>query len=174
MWTTQHKIRELPADYGQWGILCALVFATLMVASIVMTMLGAPAFADVSPILGDASAGSRIDDSHIQLAQADLPSGIGSLNDYMHQGGDGPSSGAVPPPAYSPQAAPPPSFYPQTVPSQEWNNQYLNPDAARDALIGAAVVGALTVGLWAYQQHEMHQAQQRARKRFYVPRRAYR
>ena len=76
-----------------------------------------------------------------------LPKRIyGSVNDYMHQDGDGPSSSAVPPQGYSPQAVPPQNYYPQGpqsyypqgsqgyyprgVPSQEWNNGYADPNAA--------------------------------------------
>src|SRR6266851_4307914 len=91
----------------------------------------------------------------IQLAQANVPPGVGSLNDYMSQQGDGPSRSAVPSQGYSPQAIPPQNYYPQGVPSQEWNNPYVDPNAARSALIGAAVVGAIAVGMWAWQQHQM-------------------
>jgi hypothetical protein len=66
-----------------------------------------------------------------------------------------------------------PNISPQGVPSQEWNNYgYADPNAARSALIGAAVVGAVAVGLWAWQQHEAHQAQPRTHKRFHPQRRA--
>ncbi|MGA6972066.1 MAG: hypothetical protein WBY93_10590 [Candidatus Binatus sp.] len=109
------------------------------------------------------------------LAQANPPS-IGSVDDYMHQDNDGPSAG-VPPQAQgygSPQGYGPPQGYGSPgVASQEWNNQYADPNAARTALIGAAVVGAVALGMWAYQQHEMHQAQRRARKRLYTERPAY-
>ena|SRR5271168_3490819 len=111
------------------------------------------------------------------LAQANLPS-IGSVDDYMHQDNDGPSAG-IPPQAYPPQAMPPQGYGPPPgygspgVSSNEWNNQYADPNAARTALIGAAVVGAVALGMWAYQQHEMHQAQRRARKRLYAERPAY-
>jgi hypothetical protein len=114
------------------------------------------------------------------LAQANLPS-MGSLDDYMHQDNDGGSgSGAGPPPqAYQPQAMPPPGYGPSQGygspggMSEEWNNQYADPNAERAALIGAAVVGAVALGMWALQQHEIHQAQRRARKRFYAERNAY-
>lgn len=158
----------------------------MLIASVAI----APAFADVSPIFGGAVVSAPVDDRDIQLAQADL----GSVNDYMHQDGDGPSSSAVPPQGYSPQAVPPQNYYPQGpqsyypqgsqgyyprgVPSQEWNNGYADPNASRNALIGAAVVGALAVGLWAYQQHEIHQAQvqqaqQPVRRRFHPQHRAH-
>jgi len=155
-----------------WKIVRAVVLATL-----ITSVASARAFADVSPILGGAVVGSRIDDSHIQLAQANLPS-IGSVDDYLHQDGDGQSSSAVPPQGYSPQAAPQQNFYPQGIPSQEGNYGYTDPNAARNALIGAAVVGAVAVGLWAYQQHEMHQAQiqqaqQPVRRRFHSRHRAH-
>ena len=110
------------------------------------------AFADPSP--------ARVN-SPVQLAQANVPPGVGSLNDYMSQSGDGPSTSAVPAPGYSPQPIPPQNYYPQGVPSQEWNNQYADPDTQRSALIGAAVVGALAVGLWAWQQHQLQQSQSR-------------
>jgi hypothetical protein len=168
--------------------------------AIVLTMLitsvaSAPAFADVSPLFGGAAVGSRINenDSHIQLAQANLPS-LGGVDDYMHQDGDGPSNAAVPPNGYSSGSVPPQNsypqnsqgfypqgpqnFYPQGAPSQEWDYGSADPNAGRNALIGAAVVGALAVGLWAYQQHEMHQtqiqqAQQPVRRRFNSQHRAH-
>jgi len=103
-------------------------------------------------------------------AQANLPP-VGSLNDYVHEGADadGGSTAPVPPQAYQPQPAPPQGYVPYQgngssgMPSQESNNQYVDPNAARDALIGAAVVGAVALGVWAFQQHEIHQAQRRAR-----------
>jgi hypothetical protein len=99
---------------------------------------------------------------------ADLPTGVGSLNDYMHQSGDGPatapSSPAYSPPAYSPQYVPPRGYAPERSLAQEWNNT--DPDTRRNLLIGAAVVGAVALGMWAYQQHEQYQARH-ARRRFY-------
>ena len=120
------------------------------------------------------TAASVEDDSPIQLAQANLPA-LGSVDDYMHQDSDGPSSrrSAARVSAYQPQAVPPPGIYPQGGPPQEWNYGETDPNAERSALIGAAVVGAVAVGLWAWQQHEMHQAQQRARKRYYSHQRAF-
>ena len=106
-------------------------------------------------------------------AQAGVPAGVGSLDDYLRQEGDGPSSTGVPPPAYQSQPVQPRSGFPQGVPSQEWNYRYPDPNTARNALIGAAVVGALVVGILALQQHESHQAEPRARKRYYARRRAY-
>jgi hypothetical protein len=174
-WHILRAAQEIPRKIARAIVL------TMLIASVAV----APAFADVSPLFGGATVGSRIDDSHIQLAQAKLPA-IGGVDDYMHQSGDGPSTSAVPPNGYSPQAVPPQNyypqgsqgFYPQGVPSQEWNYGYADPNAARNALIGAAVVGALAVGLWAYQQHETHQAQiQQAqppvRRRFYPRHRAH-
>jgi hypothetical protein len=105
-------------------------------------------------------------------AQANPPSGVGSLNDYMHQNGDGPSGTGVPPPAYRPQPAPPQSVFPQTVTSQEWN-RYADPDSARNALIGTAVIGALVVGMLALQQQHARQAEPRARKRLHAHRPAH-
>jgi len=152
----------------------------MLVASVAI----APAFADVSPRFGGTVVSAPLDDQNILLAQANLPA-IGGVNDYMHQDGDGPSSSAVPPSqssypqgpqSYYPQG--PQGYYPQGVPSQEWNNGYANPNSARNALIGAAVVGALAVGLWAYQQHAIHlaqtqQAQQPVRRRFHPQHRAH-
>ena len=141
---------------------------------IALTIPIAPAFANISPEFANVTSSADVN-RPIQLAQANLPSGVGSLNDYMSQQGDGPSGSAVPQPGYSPQPIPPQSYYPQGVPSQEWNNPYADPNAARSALIGAAVVGALAVGMWAWQQHEIHQAQQQPppRRRFHPHRRAF-
>lgn len=139
-------------------------FVLAMVAVLsVWAMPTASAFATFSPSFGYHPTSTKVD-SPIQLAQADTPPGIGSLNDYMHQQGDGSSTSAVPPPAYSPRPIPPQNYYPQGAPSQEWNYGYADPNAQRSALIGAAVVGALAVGLWAWQQHEIRQQSQR-----YVP-----
>jgi hypothetical protein len=124
----------------------------MLISLTVCAMSTTPAFADPSP--AEASP-------PIQLAQANIPPGVGSLNDYMSQSGDGPSTSAVPPQGYSTQPIPPQNYYPQGVPSQEWNNQYVDPNTQRSALIGAAVVGALAVGLWAWQQHEAKQSQSR-------------
>ncbi len=116
-----------------------------------------PAFADFSPQF-DATTASTRASAPIQLAEAN----IGGIDDYMHQSGDGPSGAAVPAPGYAPyqpQTAPPQGYYSQPVPPPEWNNSYADPNAARSALIGAAVVGAIAVGLWAWQQHATQQAQ---------------
>jgi hypothetical protein len=144
--------------------LSTFVLAMLVVLT-VCAMSTTPAFADLSPDF--VAARPSTEDSPIQLAQANLPS-VGSLDDYMHQDGDGPSTSAVPPPRYSPQAIPPQNYYPQGVPSQEWNNHYVDPNTQRSALIGAAVVGALAVGLWAWQQHEAQQS-----RRYVPPRRRH-
>jgi hypothetical protein len=132
----------------------------MLIALAFSAMPTTPTFADPSP--AEVSP-------PIQLAQANIPPGVGSLNDYMSQSGDGPSTSAVPAPGYSPQPIPPQNYYPQGVPSQEWNNQYVDPNTQRSALIGAAVVGALAVGLWAWQQHEAQQNQSRR----YVPARRH-
>ncbi len=164
------KIRDRRSDNGHRGILCALALTILIAPSI-----DATAFAEVSPEFGNTAANAEVDDSPIQLAEANLPP-LGSVDDYMHQDNDGPAPGAsVPPQAYQPQPMPPQQgFSPQGVPPQEWNNYgYADPNAERSALIGAAVVGAVAVGLWAWQQHEMQQAEQRARKRSYPQRRSY-
>lgn len=145
-----------------------------MVLTLLIAAVGAlPAFADVSPEHGNADAGVE-DDSPVQLAQANLPA-LGSVDDYMHQDGDGPSASAPPQgyQQYQPQAGPPPGMYPQGGPQPQWNYGETDPGAERSALIGAAVVGAVAVGLWAWQQHEMHQAQRRARKRYYSHQRAF-
>jgi hypothetical protein len=142
---------------------------------IALTIPIAPAFANFSPEFGNTASSAEAN-RPIQLAQASDPAGVGSLNDYMHQSNDGPSGAPVPQPGYSPQAIPPRSYYPQGVPSQEWNNPYADPNAARSALIGAAVVGALAVGMWAWQQHQIQQAQrpvQSPRRRFHSHRRTF-
>jgi hypothetical protein len=165
------KIRDRRSDNCLRGILCVLTLVILIAPSI-----GATAFAEVSPSFGNAAANAEVDDSRIELAEANLPA-LGGVDDYMHQDNDGPAPGAgVPPQAYQPQPQPmpQPGFSGQGVPPQEWNNYgYADPNAERSALIGAAVVGAVAVGLWAWQQHEMQQAQRRARKRFYPQRRSY-
>jgi hypothetical protein len=163
------KIRDQRADRGRRVILLAL-------AILIAPSIGATAFAEVSPAFGNAAVGARADDSRIQLAAANLPP-VGSVDDYMHQGNDGPAPIAgVPPQAYQPQPMPQQGFSPQGVP-QEWNKYgYADPNAERSALIGAAVVGAVAVGLWAWQQHEIRQAQSPAptpaRRRFHSHRRA--
>jgi hypothetical protein len=133
---------------------------SLLVMLIGLTVCAMPtkhAFADLSPEFSNTTASAEVSPP-IQLAEANIPPGVGSLNDYMSQSGDGPSPSAVPPPRYSSQPIPPQNYYPQSVPSQEWNNQYVDPNTQRSALIGAAVVGALAVGLWAWQQHELQQS----------------
>jgi hypothetical protein len=153
------------------AILIAMLTA-LLAAAVGFT----PAFADFSPAFGAATSSTKAK-APIQLAEAN----VGGIDDYMHQSGDGPSGAAVPAPGYSPQPAPPQGYYPQTVPPPEYGNygnSYADPNAARSALIGAAVVGALAVGLWAWQQHQTQQAQQPARaqqpasRRFHSHRRA--
>lgn len=151
---------------------------TCMLATLIaLTFWAVPtpsAFADLSPDFSDATANVRVEPP-IQLAQASLPPGVGSLDDYVREGNgnEGGSRTGVPPQAYQPQAAPPQGYYPQGGSPQDWNNnRYADPNAERSALIGAAVVGAVAVGLWAWQQHEMHQAEHRARRRF-SRRRAY-
>lgn len=144
--------------------LCTFALAILVTLS-VWAMPTACAFAEPSPDFATTSAEAN---APIQLAQAEVPSGVGSLNDYMSQSGDGPSTSAVPPQGYSPQPIPPGNYYPQGVPSREWNNGYVDPNTQRSALIGAAVVGALAVGLWAWQQHEAQQ-----NRRYVPPRRRH-
>jgi hypothetical protein len=141
-----------------------------------------PAFAEASPGYGNTATYTQTGDQPIQLAQANLPS-IGSVDDYMHQEGDGPSN-APSSPRYSPQSLPPPGYAPQGAPGPQWNNRYsgsdpsqgyygADPNQQRNLLIGAAVVGAIAVGMWAYRQHEIQQAQKRARRRYYGRRYGY-
>ena len=126
------------------------------------------AFADISPVLTNPPVTAEVDNPRVQMAEAN----VGSVDDYVHQDGDGPPSAGVPSNPYSQQAVPPQS--PQGMPQQEWNNyRYADPDAARTALIGAAVVGALAVGMWALQQNELQQAQRHSRRRAYADRPAY-
>lgn len=135
----------------------------LLAIPLFAVLLIAPAFAQASPGYGEASG--QFDNRPIQLAQANLPP-IGGIDDYIHQGGDGPA-GAPSSPKYSSLSLPP-GYAPQSLPPPKWNNSYdSDPDAQRNLLIGAAVVGAIVVGMWAYQQHELHQADRRARRRYY-------
>ena len=143
---------------------------TLVLAMLIVLTLSAiptQVFADSSPEFSNTTASAEVAPP-IQLAQTDIPPGVGSLNDYMSQSGDGPSTSAVPPQGYSPPPIPPGNYYPQGVPSREWNNGYVDPNTQRSALIGAAVVGALAVGLWAWQQHEAQQS-----RRYVPPRRRH-
>jgi hypothetical protein len=164
----------------------ALVLTTLATL-ILATVRSAPAFADVSPQYVDTAAGASVDDQPVQLAEANLPP-VGSVDDYMSEGNPGgPGAGmsqqgyqGVPPQGYQQQGIPPQGYYPQGVPPQEYYG-YADPNAERSALIGAAVVGAVAVGMWAWQQHQAAQAQRQAtlqaqrqaRKQTYPQRRAY-
>jgi hypothetical protein len=157
-------------------ILIARALAMLIIPALV-AHLGAPAFADISPEFGKAALATNVDPPSIQLAEANLPP-VGSLDDYVREGeehGGGSPSAGLPPQSYQPQAMPPQGYGYSTrgAPPAEWNNSYADPNAERSALIGAAIVGAVAVGMWAWQQHEIRQAQRRARKRFYSHRRAY-
>jgi len=163
------EIRELRTDSGWRRVLLVFVIA-LLIVPVATTLLDTFAFADISPAIGNPPVSAKANDSRIQMADANS---LGSVDDYMHQDGDGPPSAGVPSNPYSQQAMPPPSGWPQGVPQQEWNYRYADPDAARTALIGAAVVGALAVGMWALQQNELHQAQRHVRKRAYANRPAY-
>jgi hypothetical protein len=165
------EIRDQRADCG--GLRVLRIFAiALLIIPVGAVLLDPLAFADISPKLSTPTVSAEVDNQRIQMAEANLPN-LGSVDDYMHQDGDGPPSASAPSNAYSPRAMPPPSASLQGVPQQEWNYSYSDPDAARAALIGAAVVGALTVGMWAMQQHELRQAQRHARKRAYADRPAY-
>lgn len=137
---------------------CTLVLA-ILIALTVWVMSTTRAFANLSPEFSGSTVSAEVNPP-IQLAEANL----GSVDDYMHQDGDGPSTSAVPSQGYS-QPIPPQNYYPQSAPPPEWNNRYVDPNTERSALIGAAVVGALAVGLWAWQQHELQQSQSRG----YVP-----
>ena len=168
------EIREQRADIGRRRVL--LVFAiALLIAPVAAGLRDTVAFADFSPEVGNPPLSAEVDDQSIRVAEANLPA-VGSVDDYMRQDDDGPPSAGVPPNGYSQPAMPPPSASRQGIPQQEWGYRYPDPDAARTALIGAAVVGALAVGMWALQQHELHQAQarQHARKRASADRPAYR
>jgi hypothetical protein len=137
------------------------VLIAMLTALFGAAIASTPAFADFSPEFDTTTASTRVS-APLQLAEAN----VGGIDDYMHQSDDGPSGTAVPAPGYAPyqpQAAPPQGYYSQPAPQPEWNNAYADPNAARSALIGAAVVGALAVGLWAWQQHATQQAQQPAR-----------
>jgi hypothetical protein len=151
---TRH-IQDRGVDHRHLRVSCT--FLAALIAISIVALPNASAFADISPVFNGNATAARVDNTPVQLAQANLPSGVGSLDDYMRQNNDGPSGAAVPQPGYSPQAVPPQSNYPQGVPSQEWNYGYADPNSQRTALIGAAVVGALAVGLWAWQQHEQQQ-----------------
>jgi len=150
--------------------LFAFVIAMLAI-QLLAGILIAPAFADTSPgSIGYAIAGPTGNEP-IQLAQADLPS-IGGIDDYMHQSGDGPPAGGSSP-GYAPRGAPAPGYGPPPSAQQELNNLYSNPNGQRDLLIGAAVVGAIALGMYAYQQHEQYEARRHARRRFYGGRSAF-
>jgi hypothetical protein len=95
------------------------------------------------------------------------PPGIGSLQDYMHEG--------MPPgQVYNPHtqnAAPeapgyhnPPGYY---GPPGNYGPppNYGTPSGGQIAT-GAAVVGALIVAAWAYQQYQAHRQEQRALRRY--------
>jgi hypothetical protein len=156
----------LPARRKIRAVLIAMLTA-LLAAAIPVTSV----FANFSPAFDTTTPTPKVN-APIQLAEAN----VGGIDDYMHQSDDGPSGASVPAPGYSPQPAPPQGYYPQTVPPPEYGNSYADPNAARSALIGAAAVGALAVGLWAWQQHEIRQAQAPAptpaRRRFHSHRRA--
>lgn len=144
IWRERWAVNVLQKIKNRRGLL-ALAIAILTI-QILTALLIAPAFA----------------------APTDLPNGVGSLNDYMHQSGDGPatapSSPAYSPPSYSPQYTPPRSYAAEPSLAQEWNNA--DPNTRRNLLIGAAVVGAVALGVWAYQQHELYQARH-VHRRFY-------
>jgi hypothetical protein len=148
---------------------------TFVIAMIAIQLLAAisiaPAFADTSPALVSYEVTGTTANDPIRLAQANLPS-IGGIDDYMHQSGDGPSTGQSSP-GYAPRGVPPPGYGPQPSAAQELNSLYSNPNGQRDLLIGAAVVGAIALGMYAYQQHELYQARRHDRRRFYGRRREY-
>jgi hypothetical protein len=160
------EIRGQRANCGRPGVLLVFLVALLTIP-VATALWDTLAFADISPVLAIPPVTAEVDNPRIQMAEAN----VGSVDDYMHQDGDGPPSAGVPSNPYSQQAVRPPS--PQGMPQQEWNYRYADPDAARTALIGAAVVGALAVGMWALQQNELHQAQRHSRRRAYANRPAY-
>jgi hypothetical protein len=163
----QQEIRDQRANCGRPRVLLVFLVALLTIP-VATALWDTLAFADISPVLANPPVSAEVDNPRIQMAEANL----GGVDDYMHQDGDGPPSAGVPSNPYSQQAVPPPS--PQGMPQQEWNNyRYADPDAARTALIGAAVVGALAVGMWALQQNELQQAQRHSRRRAYADRPAY-
>jgi hypothetical protein len=171
----------LPANQKIRGrqSLPAFVLATLAT----LTIASRPVFADISPQFANNAVSASVADQRVQLAEANLPP-VGSVDDYMQEGNpNGGASGAggyqpqgVPPQGYQPQGAPPQGYYPP----QEYYGS-ADPNAERSALIGAAVVGAVAVGVWAWQQHQMLeaqrqatlQAQRQARKQSFPKRRAY-
>jgi hypothetical protein len=162
------EIRDQRANCGRPRVLLVFLVALLTIP-VATALRDTLAFADISPVLANPPVSAEVDNPRIQMAEANL----GSVDDYMHQDGDGPPSAGAPPSPYSRQAMPPPSGSPRGVPQQEWDYRYADPDAARTALIGAAVVGALAVGMWALQQNELHQAQRHSRRRAYADRPAY-
>lgn len=123
-----------------WLIIVALVFA----------LISLPAS---SAIAGDS------DDS--------LPPGIGSLNDYMHEG-------EPPGQVYNPRQ----QNMPPEGPGQYGGPGYYSPPgnygpapgygspSGSQIATGAAVVGALIVAAWAYQQYQAHRQEQRAYRRY--------
>ena len=112
--------------------LCTCMLA-MLIALTFWAMPTPSAFADLSPDFSDATANARVEPP-IQLAQASLPPGVGSLDDYVHEGNgnEGGSRASVPPQAYQPQAAPPQGYYPQGGPPQDWNNNGM-PTPTRNA-----------------------------------------
>lgn len=164
------KIREhLIELIGHHKFLLAFVI-TMLAIQLLTALVIAPAFADISPDFGGYAAITHIDNKPIQLAEANLPP-IGSIDDYMHQSGDGPPA-SPPSPTYSPRGVTP-GYAPQGSPEQELNNVFSNPNARRDLLIGAAVVGGIGIGMWAYHQHEQYEAQRHFRRRFHGRRRPF-
>jgi hypothetical protein len=124
----------------------------------VWLIVGLLAFAIISLPVSSAIAGDS-DDS--------LPPGIGSLNDYMHEGMPpgqvynphqqnlAPEApGYYNPPGYN---APPGNYGPPP--------NYGSPSGTQMA-VGAAVVGALIVAALAYQQYQANQQEQRAFRRY--------
>ncbi len=130
---------------------CTLLLATLMA----LTVWARPTslvFADLSPEFSGSTASLEASPP-IQLAEANL----GSVDDYMHQDGDGPSTSAVPPQGYSSQPIPPQNYYPQGAPPPEWNNRIRRPEhrtlgadrcrcrrCARRWIVGVAAAPATT------------------------------
>ncbi len=88
------------------------------------------------------------------------PPGVGSLQDYLHEG-------EPPGHVYTPSSrnAPPegPGLYGGSGygPSASYGTP-----SSTEIATGAAVVGALMVAAWAYQQYRAHQQEQRAMRRY--------
>ncbi len=96
-----------------------------------------------------------------------LPPGIGSVQDYMHEG-------EPPGQVYNPRQ----QNMPPEAPGQYGDPGYHGPQgnygpppgcgspSGGQIATGAAVIGALIVAAWAYQQYQAHRQEQRALRRY--------